>query len=90
MRRAERQPLCYTAAMADEADSYVSGQLRQSEPTVAVGAVVALRLFDVVFVAPAGQGPDDWPESTALLGQHVLVAASAGRRLGQHPLIDEE
>ena len=35
--------------MADEADSYVSGQLRQSEPTVAVGAVVALRLFDVAY-----------------------------------------
>ena len=35
--------------MADEADSYLSGQLRQSEPTVAVGAVVALRLFDVAY-----------------------------------------
>ncbi len=35
--------------MADEADSYLSAQLRQSEPTVAVGAVVALRLFDVAY-----------------------------------------
>ncbi len=49
MWRAERQPPCYTPAMDNEADSYLSGQLRQSEPTVAVGAVVALRLFDVAY-----------------------------------------
>ena len=49
MWRAERQPPCYTPAMADEVDSHMSGQLRQSEPTVAVGAVVALRLFDVAY-----------------------------------------
>ena len=49
MWRAERQPPCYTPAMGNEADSYLSGQLRQSEPTVAVGAVVALRLFDVAY-----------------------------------------
>src|SRR6201996_4310738 len=63
-----------------------------SDRAAAIGVPIAaaLWLFDVVLVAPPGQGPDDWPEPPALRGQHVLVAAPATRRLGQDSLIDEQ
>jgi hypothetical protein len=53
--------------MADEADGYLSEPLRQSEPKVAVGAVVALRLFDVAYAI-------DLARAEALLAEQARTA----------------
>ena len=54
-------------AMADEAAGYLSEPLRQSEPKVAVGAVVALRLFDVAYAI-------DLARAEALLAEQARTA----------------
>jgi hypothetical protein len=54
-------------AMADEADRYLSEPLRQLEPKVAVGAVVALRLFDVAYAI-------DLARAEALLAEQARTA----------------
>jgi len=53
--------------MADRADRYLAEQLRQSEPKVAVGSIVALRLFDVAYAI-------DLPRAEALLAGQARTA----------------
>ena len=53
--------------MADAADGYLSEPLSQSEPTVAVGAIVALRLFDVAYAI-------DLARAEALLAEQARTA----------------
>jgi hypothetical protein len=53
--------------MADEAERHLSERLRHAEPKVAVGAVVALRLFDVAYAI-------DLARAEALLAEQARTA----------------